>query len=72
MDLALSGWCDKEGNVYGGKNIVPDWIKLETGITGKVKKDVKNKLLKKWQSLKPKLSGLFFEIADSTISCLKK
>jgi len=68
------GWYDRKGMLHGGKQYgnFPDWIVPKTGLEGEYDYDAAKDYLLAWQKLKPELTGIYREIADSTINKLSK
>jgi Putative zinc-finger len=63
--LAQSGWCDQSGACYSASGMKPQWS------SGRGEGS-REQLLRQWQSISPKLTGTFKEIALQTISHLKQ
>ncbi len=73
FSLARSGWCDNSGLCYEGAKGVRRQVKRKTSLKGKVSEseDATRRLLVKWKTLHPQLSGIFKEVSSNTITHLK-
>lgn len=71
FELALTGWVDLGGEMHGGKENFPAWIKQIDGLSGNFIPDAGAEALKKWQALLPELNGNYKQIALNTIAYIE-